>query len=514
MQNTLSTGFILRSPLYQYHIIKVLGQGAFGITYLAETKVKRKTIIEGPLGSVTQEEESTMQLAIKEFFMQDICGRTSDGAITHTAAPELVENYRKKFKREAENLSKMNHEGIVKVIEVFPANNSYYYAMEYIDGGSLDDYIVNNNGLSEQEALSKITEIGTALDYMHCNKMLHLDLKPKNIMRRQNGQLVLIDFGLSKQYDKEGNPETSTTIKALTPGYAPLEQNSAHGANNFPVTIDVYALGATLYKMLTALNPPPAEDVLNYGLPLLELQQKGISDATIEVIRQAMQPRVFERIQSVEGFLNKIKSICSIGEEKTKIVTPPNMPPHIDKTEPISIPNPPRITTPHRQSIQKSNNAVLTTSIIVACIVIVIVAFRFCSTLIENDGTDNLNNDNIEAVKDVIEHKSSGPSRNISSPDRHIDTRPAPETTTKTTTSTNKESAEKKNDSKVEKIVINKISDKSNQENKSEVKNYMNKQNKDSKKPESKNHETKKGNQGGDIDVPTIKKGVSETMDI
>jgi len=180
----------------------------------------------------------------------------------------------------------------------------------------------------------------------------------------------------------------------------------------------------------------------------------------------------------------------------------------------VSMQEPPQMSMHHQQPVQKSGNMVRILTMIGLVVVIGIAAFLIYTTLVKDKDKDRDRDNKIEAVKDVIEHKNSGPSRNISSPERHIDTRPAaPETTTKSTTSTTKESAAKKNDSKVEKDVINKISGKSNQENKSEVKNIMNKQNKDSKKPESKKPESKKGNQGGDIDVPTIKKGVSETME-
>ena len=98
--------------------------------------------------------------------------------------------------------------------------------MEYIEGSSLDAYILEKGGLPEKEALQYVEEIGKALQYMHSQKMLHLDLKPKNIMRRTDNTLFLIDFGLSKQIDKNGEPESSTTIGLGTPGYAPLEQGS------------------------------------------------------------------------------------------------------------------------------------------------------------------------------------------------------------------------------------------------------------------------------------------------
>lgn len=174
----------------------------------------------------------------------------------------------------------------------------------------------------------------------------------------------------------------------------------------------------------------------------------------------------------------------------------------------VSMQEPPQMSMHHQQPVQKSGNMVRILTMIGLVVVIGIAAFLIYTTLVKDKDKDRDRDNKIEAVKDVIEHRSSGPSRNISSPERHNDTRPTPETTTKTSTpTTNKESAAKKNDSKVEKDVINRISGKSNQENKSEVKNIMNKQSKDSKKPETKKPESKKGNQGGDIPIPPIKEG-------
>jgi len=133
--------------------------------------------------------------------------------------------------------------------------------------------------------------------------MLHLDIKPKNIMLDKNNKPYLIDFGLSKQYDENGEPETSTSIGLGTPGYAPTEQASYKQDGTFPATLDVYALGATLYKMLTGNTPPDASYVLNNGLPALPNEvSKKVSDA----ITKAMQPRKAERFQSVSEFLSSL----------------------------------------------------------------------------------------------------------------------------------------------------------------------------------------------------------------
>lgn len=291
----------------KYEITKVLGSGNFGITYLASTRIA----VNGQLGQMNV----TVNVAIKEFYMKDLNNRTSDGTTVEGTQNTLVKNYRQKFRKEAENLAKLNHPNIVKVIEVFDENNTTYYVMEYIEGGSLDDYIKQKGHLSEDEALKCTIEIGSALSYMHKNRMIHLDLKPKNVMRNQNGTLFLIDFGLSKQYDENGEPESSTSIGLGTPGYAPIEQAHYKKDGSLPVTLDIYALGATLFKMLTGKTPPEASYILNEGLPLSLLNQIGISADVISVVERAMSPMKRERYQTVASMAETISFIPNDTEQ-------------------------------------------------------------------------------------------------------------------------------------------------------------------------------------------------------
>ena len=296
VNNSLSIGSILKGTSYSYCIEKTLGQGSFGITYLASVKMA------GALGAI----DANIKVAIKEFFMRDINGRT-DATVTSGSRGGIYDEYKRKFTREALNLSKLQHPNIIKVIESFEANNTIYYVMEYIGGGSLDDYIAKNSGLRENEALRIIKQIGTALSFMHDNKMLHLDLKPSNIMMKESGDVVLIDFGLSKQYDSNGEPESSTKVGAGTPGYAPIEQANYREGKGFPVTMDVYALGATMFKMLTGVRPPEASDILNDGFPLYELQEHHISERISASIAKAMAPTKKDRYESVKAFLKSFE---------------------------------------------------------------------------------------------------------------------------------------------------------------------------------------------------------------
>ena len=296
--NSLSIGTVLHGDANTYTIEKVLEQGSFGITYLANTTIK----VQGPLGML----ETEMKVAIKEFFMKDLNGRngTMVTSVSSGSKEGLCEKYKGKFINESKNLSKLSHPNIVKVLESFEANNTAYYAMEYCSGGSLDERIKQQGSLSESQAKSIACKIGSALSYMHSRGMLHLDLKPGNIVLRADGTPVLIDFGLSKQYTATGEPESSTTVGLGTPGYAPLEQaDYKECKGKLPVTMDVYALGATVFKMLTGKTPPKASEIMNEGFPAYELQEKNVSIDTIRAIKKAMAHMVADRCQTVAEFM-------------------------------------------------------------------------------------------------------------------------------------------------------------------------------------------------------------------
>ncbi|MBR0488838.1 MAG: protein kinase [Prevotella sp.] len=360
LSNTLLEESILKSPHFEYCIKRVLGHGAFGVTYLAETTVSSVVKVDGPLGEIEQTVESNVKVAIKEFFMHELCSRTEDGTITDSSSSSMVSDYRRRFRKEAENLSMMKHPGIVRVMDVFDQNNTTYYAMEYIEGVSLDDYIKQHVHLDEQEAVAILNETGEALAYMHKQRMLHLDMKPKNIMRRKDGKLFLIDFGLSKHYNENGEAESSTSIGLGTPGYAPIEQVVRQGSHIFPAYIDVYALGATLFKMLTGETPPPAAEIMNEGFPFEELESCGVSEEMMRIVATAMNSRRAERFQSVEDFLaaaNNPQAFMGLAPADDDIIDvkepAPSNPDDAEATVPPTVPIPPINPIPPSPSLDR-----------------------------------------------------------------------------------------------------------------------------------------------------------------
>ena len=305
-RNILTIGTNLHGKDYVYEVVKVLGQGSFGITYLA------KVCLKGALGSL----QGTIHVAIKEFYMKEMNSR-SGTAVDSGKESRMFHSYREKFRKEALNLSRMNHPGIVKVLEVFDENNTSYIVMEYLTGGTLDATIKEKSKLPEAEAMDTVSKIGLALSYMHDQRMLHLDLKPQNVMFDNAKQPVLIDFGLSKHFEESGEPESSTSIGLGTPGYAPIEQVDYTGGAEFQPTLDIYALGATLYKSLTGQTPPTASTVLNRPTLLHDrLSQAGVSEGTRNVVLKAMQPLKNARPQTVKEFLSMMESTQQVKDSK------------------------------------------------------------------------------------------------------------------------------------------------------------------------------------------------------
>ena len=289
----LQEGTILQN---RYEILRFIGSGGFGCTY--EARDKKFT--------------NNRSVAIKEFFVKDFCSRdavTSHVKIVTEGKVKLVEKLRRKFIDEANALNGLEHPNIVHVTDIFQENGTAYYVMEYIDGHSIADIINVAGLLSEDKALEYVSKVAAALKYIHAKNRLHLDVKPQNIMVDKNGRVVLIDFGVSKQYDEE-NGENTSTLVGSTPGYAPIEQNG-NVLLEFNAASDIYALGATLYKMVTGKTPMAA--TLRAGdSNFRELAySNNVSPNIRQAIDKAMQISRNDRPQSIDEFMKILNSTSS-----------------------------------------------------------------------------------------------------------------------------------------------------------------------------------------------------------
>lgn len=303
----LKPGIVLKGKTNKYIVQKELGSGSFGITYLALVSFFDDNM-----------KDLAVKVTVKEFFMKEINDR--DGTeVTGSSKGGIFHKYLEKFIMEGDKLSKMKSPRIVKVLESFRDNNTAYYVMQFLPGGSLNDIIALKGRIPERRALQYALQIAEGLEYMHSRNMLHLDMKPSNVMLDKDGNCVIIDFGLAKQFDSNGEPESSTTIGAGTRGYAPLEQAQYHASDSegLPVTMDIYALGATLYKMLSGNVPPEASEILNEGFPRQELLSNGVSFKTVNFVEKLMAPQKKNRPQSIHILTSEILSLIhSLPEDK------------------------------------------------------------------------------------------------------------------------------------------------------------------------------------------------------
>ena len=275
----------------RYRIVRMLGSGGFGITYLGtQTGLERNIVI-------------------KEFFMSGYCLRDEYSnliTVPTVSNVEFVERFKDKFLKEARHIAQLKHPNIVNIIDVFEENGTAYYVMDFIEGGSLVEKVQREGSLPENVAKRYILQIADALNYIHQRYMNHLDVKPGNIMLSRNDNAILIDFGLAKQYDSQTGHQTSTTPVGISHGYAPMEQYKEGGVSEFSPETDIYSLGGTLYYLLTGERPPVSQEINEDGLRLDQLKAKNVSWPTISAIINAMKPRKKERTHDINTFIAEL----------------------------------------------------------------------------------------------------------------------------------------------------------------------------------------------------------------
>lgn len=361
----------------QYLVGKVLGQGGFGITYIAfdlnlETRV-----------------------AIKEYMPDGLVTRTLGENTVAAYSSSKLEHFEYgmgKFLEEAKMMAKFNDvKSIVSVRNFFKENGTAYFVMDFIEGTNLAQYLQNRGGkIPLDEALAFMTEVIDALAVVHRNGMLHRDISPDNIYLTRDGTIKLLDFGAARYAMGEQSKSLSIILK---PGYAPEEQYRSKGVQG--AWTDIYATAATLYRMITGQLPPESMDRLNED-ELIPPSKLGVPiDAHVEnAILKALAVKAENRFQTMEDFRKML--IDGVPETKPEPKAPSapvknHQEPVKTSMAPVSAPVKPQPVQQSAQqpvSIQKSNSSGKKV-LIVAVIVFIIAAGILTGVLLSNRKIDD-----------------------------------------------------------------------------------------------------------------------------
>lgn len=291
IHNALTIGSSLKGVVL-YTIAEPLHSGGFGITYRATAQIM--------VGNIPQ----TATFTIKEFFIGKICSRDANGnVVVATENQQAFKNAKADFKTEAEILHSLKHDNIVPVNEVFEQNNTVYYVMSYLGNVSLYQYVAENCGaLQESQAKGIILPLTSALAYLHNRNILHLDIKPDNIMMVRHGNTikpVLIDFGQA-MYFVNGKPKKDKGIRGYSKGYSPLELKQ--NVCTFSPSLDIYSLAATLLYMLSGVDPCDAEEQSIHKI--YKTLPESVSPNTMDAIICGLLKDAADRPNDIASFQN------------------------------------------------------------------------------------------------------------------------------------------------------------------------------------------------------------------
>ena len=291
IENALTIGSILKGAT-TYTIEKQLHCGGFGMTYLAKARIM--------VGNIPQ----VAMFTIKEFFIGKICSRDANGnVLVAQENQQLFKQAKQDFREEAEILHALKHANIVPVNEVFEQNNTVYYVMAYLGNVSLYQYVSDQGGaLSENQARKIVSALSGALSYLHNRHILHLDIKPDNVMMMGDGasvKPVLIDFGQAV-YFENGKPKRNKGIGGYSRGFSPLELKQT--VAEFQPSLDIYSLAATLLYMLTGKEPCDASEQSVHKI--YRALPEDVSQNTMDAIICGMQKDSLCHPQTILDFQN------------------------------------------------------------------------------------------------------------------------------------------------------------------------------------------------------------------
>lgn len=315
--------------LHWYHVQRTLGQGSFGITYLA-----RDINLE-------------QLVAVKEYLPVDFAARGGDRSV-HATSEDQEQQFRwglERFIVEAQTLARFDHPNIVRVHVVFKANNTAYMVMRYEQGATLHSILRTRSRLEESELRRILIPILDGLERIHESGYIHRDIKPGNILIRRDKSPVLIDFGSAREALGQ-RADTLTTL--VSPGYAPFEQYSAKSEEQGPWS-DIYSLAATLYRCVTGSAPVEAiersssvlQNVPDPLLPAGEIAVGRYSRRFLAALDRGLSLRVNDRPPSIEAWREDFgltEDLSDVDRNLTLAVptatmTPPTLPVAPDRTQ-------------------------------------------------------------------------------------------------------------------------------------------------------------------------------------
>ena len=280
----------------RYTIGRTIGFGGFGVTYIGYDDVLDQKV------------------AIKEYLPGEFSTRMPGQTQVKVFNGEKTQQFHdgmKQFVDEAKRLAKFqNEKGIVKIFDSFEENNTAYIVMEYLEGVTLTDYIKENGIIDENEAVEMLMPVMESLKKVHEVGLLHRDIAPDNIFLTNDGEVKLIDFGAARFATTSHSRSLTVIIK---PGFSPEEQYRSRGDQG--TYTDVYALAATLYKMMTGITPPDAlERRAKYEIKSQDLLEpprklnKKISLVRDVAILNALNVRIEDRTPNVDSFIEELNA--------------------------------------------------------------------------------------------------------------------------------------------------------------------------------------------------------------
>ena len=321
-RNSLKPGH----QLLWYRVDKILGQGGFGITYRAH------------------DQNLDQDVAVKEYLPVELSVRDQDSSV-HPVSGKHGEQYKwglERFISEARTLAKFNHDNVVRVLSVFEQNNTAYMVMHYEEGESLQDLLTGRKTMEEAELLGVLIPLLDGLEKVHDQGFIHRDIKPANIFIRKDGSAVLLDFGSARQ---ALGGQTRTLTSVVSPGYAPFEQYFSKSDKQGP-WIDIYGLGATLYRAVVGTPPIDAimrsEAILQtHDDKIVSAEEAGAgrySPAFLRAIDHAIQFRDTQRPRSVAEWRAEIEGtvpvpvVSPVAAAPVPAPTPPAEPVLVSRT--------------------------------------------------------------------------------------------------------------------------------------------------------------------------------------